>query len=126
MALETLVGVTKIGDANVLQDRPKDANGAIDWHAFDELRKTHPIYVDHVVNMISFRIQNGPINEVGVNGCQVDELIEAAKMIIAKLNDRYPCTENEKCIGALDIALSWLKLRKLNRLKRGVEGFNKE
>jgi hypothetical protein len=124
MALETLKGVEEIGGFEVMQVRPKNDEGQVNWKLFDEMRKTKPIYIDHDVNMISFRIQNGPIKEVGVNGCQVDTLIEAAKLIIEGLNKQYPCRENALIITKLDEALLWSMKRKLEREKRGVEGKN--
>jgi hypothetical protein len=76
--------------------------------------------------MISFRIQNGPIKEVGVNGCQVDTLIYAARAIIDGLHKKFPCRENLMVLGRLADALYWLEIRKRNREKRGVEGKSKE
>ena len=101
MALETLQGVAEIGGFEVLSERPKDSKGNVDWDLFDELRKEKPIYIDHDSNMISFRIQDGPIKENGVNGCQVDTLIHAARI------------------------MTLLERRKRNREARGVEGYNK-
>lgn len=75
--------------------------------------------------MISFRIQNGPIKEVGVNGCQVDTMIEAAKLIIEELNKKFPCDENDMIVSKLEAALDWSAKRKANREARGVEGLNK-
>lgn len=94
MALETLKGVTHIDGEAVLQERITKQDGSIDWQATDEARKEKPIFVDHDVNMVSFRIQSGPIKEVGKNGCQVTALIDAARIIIEKLNEKYPCREN--------------------------------
>lgn len=125
MALETLKDVTKIGEFEVLQERPIKDDGSINWPLFDEQRKNKPIYVDHAVNMISFRIQNGPIKENGINGCQVDTMIEAAKIIIENLNAKFPCRENAMIITKLDEALLWSVKQKLDREKRGVEGLNK-
>jgi len=122
MALVTLKGVEEIGGFKVLQERPLLPSGEVDWDKFDELRKTSPIYVDHDVNMISFRIQDGPIKEYGVNGCQVDTVIEAAKIIIEGLNNKFPCRENAMVITKLDEALLWSMKRKLDRESRGVEG----
>jgi len=122
MALETLLGVTKIGEFEILQERPRKENGEVDWTAFDELRKSKPVYVDHDVNMVSFRIQNGPIREHGVNGCQVDTLIEAAKIIIEGLNAKFPCIQNRCAIQGLETALYWLEDRKKERELRKVEG----
>lgn len=122
MALKTLEGVTEIGGFEILQERPLNEERVVNWELFDELRKTKPIYVDHDVNMISFKIQNGPIKEVGVNGCQVDTMIEAAKLIIEKLNEKFPCNENRMVIKCLNDALDWSEKRKLDREKRQVEG----
>jgi len=122
MALETLKGVAKIGGFDVLSERPKKEDGSVDWAAFDEQRKTKPIYVDHDVNMVSFRIQDGPIKEVGVNGCQVDTLIAAARLIISGLDVKFPCRENSIVMTKLDEALLWLGKRKADREERGVEG----
>lgn len=125
MALETLKEVEEIGGFKVLATRPKKEDGSTDWELFDEQRKTAPIYVDHDVNMVSFRIQNGPVKEFGVNGCQVDTLIEAAKVMIEGLSRKFPCRENAMAITKLDEALMWLSKRKQDREKRGVEGLSK-
>lgn len=122
MALETLKDVKSIGGFGVMQERPKKADGSVDWAAFDEARKSQPIFVDHEVDMISFRIQNGPIKEVGVNGCQVDTIIEAAKLIVEGLNKKFPCRENSMVITKLDEALLWSMKRKQDREARNVEG----
>lgn len=122
MALETLKGVEEIGGFKVLGERPKKASGEVDWALFDEQRKEKPIYVDHDVNMISFRIQNGPIKEVGVNGCQVDTLIWTAKTILEGLNKKFPCRENACAITKLDEAIHWLVARTKDRELRKVEG----
>lgn len=125
MALETLKYVDSIGGFRVLKYRPKDENGNIDWSLFDEMRKEQPIYVDDETNMISFRLQNGPIKEVGVNGCQVDTMIHASYLIIQKLNEKFPCDYNRKCLIGLKTALNQLENRKIDREKRNVEGHNK-
>ncbi len=122
MALETLKGVTEIGGFGVLAERPMHPEGQVDWHLFDEQRKEKPIYIDHDVNMISFRIQDGPIKEHGVNGCQVDTLIHAALIIIEGLNEKFPSSDNINTIAHLYHALASLENRKKDREARGVEG----
>ena len=124
MALETLKNIELIGGFDVLGERPTKDDGSIDWDLFDEQRKTAPIYVDHAVNMVSFRIQNGPINENGVNGCQVDTLLHAAGHIIGGLNDHFPCDENDIAMGCITGAIAALELRRKDREVRGVEGTN--
>lgn len=134
MALETLRDVTHIGDFALvdmgkLKDEYPDKfneSGAMDYKWFEkDIRPNHFIYVRHDVNSLSFTIQNGPIKEVGINGVQVDHIIETAKMIIEGLNKKFPCRENSSAITKLDEALHWLDHRKKNREKRGVEGQSK-
>jgi hypothetical protein len=108
MALETLAGVEEIGGFEV-------GTGP---------SSPHYILADHDQNLIVFKIQNGPIKDNGVNGCQVDTLIEAAKVIIEGLNKKLPCSQNELAIVGLDIAIKSLKARTKDREARGVEGKN--
>lgn len=131
MALETLKGITEIGGFPVvvmdeLRARyPEKFNesGAMDYKWFEsEIRPKHFIYIRHDVNSISFTVQKGPVLEVGVNGCQIDTLIAAAKAIVEGLNHQFPCDENEAVIKHLDCALDWLTARRAARLARGVEG----
>ncbi len=134
MALETLKDVTEIGGFDVVvmdnlrEKYPEKFNesGGMDYVWFEnEIRPKNFIYLRHDKNSLSFTIQNGPIKENGINGCQVDTLIEAAKLIIEGLNKQFPCRENSLAITKLDEALLWSMKRKLDREKRGVEGFNK-
>lgn len=122
MALETLKGIVQIGDFEVMTERPRKEDGSVDWALFDEMRKAKPIYIDHDINTISFRIQNGPIKEVGINGCQVDELIRTAEIIIDGLNQKFPCAENATVLADLNHALQVLEKRRKDREQRGVEG----
>lgn len=83
------------------------------------------ITVNHDTNEITFRIQNGPIAENGLNGCQVDNLIIIARQIITKLNERFKCRENDLAVTKLQEAEMWLRERKRERTARGVEGHDK-
>lgn len=131
MALETLNGVEEIGGFKiVVMDDLREKNpemfrpdGSMIYHLFDEkIRPFNFIYLRKDVNSLSFNLQRGPIKEVGVNGCQVDTVIEAAKVIIEGLNKQFPCRENSVAITKLDEALMWLDKRKKDREKRNVEG----
>lgn len=129
MALETLKGIKDINGVKILQERVyRSANHGevgpleIDWDMTDEARKHSPIYIDHDVNMISFRIQNGPIKEVGVNGCQVTDIIATAKVILEGLNEKFPSVYNTMTIENLNAALVWQERRTADRRNRGVEG----
>lgn len=134
MALETLMGVEEIGGFKVvvmdeLREKYPDrfnASGGMDYGWFEkDIRPTNFIYVRHDKNSLSFTIQAGPVKEAGVNGCQVDTVIETAKVILEGLNKQFPCRENSLAVTKLDEALHWLAARKANREKRGVEGTSK-
>lgn len=131
MALETLRGVTNIGGFSVVvMDELREKNpdmfrpdGSMHYHLFEEqIRPFNFIYVRNDTNSISFTLQNGPIKEVGVNGCQVDTLIETAKMVLEGFQEKFPCDENAHAISKLHEALEWMSARKRNREARGVEG----
>lgn len=135
MALETLKGIEEIdGFKLVVMDKLREQypekfneSGSMDYKWFEEhIRPNNFIYVRHDVNSLSFTIQNGPIKENGVNGCQIDTIIEAAKIMIEGLNAKFPCRENALVVTKLDEALLWLQKRKNDRQKRGVEGYNKQ
>ena len=55
-------------------------------------------------------LQDGPIKEVGINGCQIDDIIEWAKARIEFFNSKFPCRENSMIITKLDEALLWSTL----------------
>jgi hypothetical protein len=69
--------------------------------------------------------QMGPVNEVGVNGCQIDDMIKFARRTIEVFNRKFPCRENSIVITKLQEAEMWLEERKTQRSQRGVEGYNK-
>ena len=75
---------------------------------------------------VTFRGQSGPIREVGVNGCQIDDLITFALGTIQVFNKKFPCRENSLAITKLEEALHWLEARRVDREDRGVEGRDKE
>jgi hypothetical protein len=121
MALETLNGINEIDGFKIVRKKPD----SMTWDEFDKIRDEYPINITERMNTISFKIQNGPIKEVGINGCQVDTLIETARMIIEGLNEKFPCIQNAMVIEHLKLAKHWSEQRRKNRIDRGVEGLNK-
>lgn len=79
---------------------------------------------DDKTTIISF--QNGPINEVGVNGITQEVLIA---ILIDRLqsfqNGPFKCRENAIALTHLETAKLWLFSRTLERMQRGVEGTHK-
>ena len=125
MALETLRVVEEIGGFKLLREELSESEKKEELLKAVYAENKYPIFIDEYLNAISFQLQKGPIKEVGVNGCQVDTLIEAAKMIIGKFNEKFPCRENAIAITKLQEALFWLEARKKDREKRNVEGTSK-
>ncbi|MBL1322212.1 MAG: hypothetical protein COA63_014305 [Methylophaga sp.] len=134
MALETLLGVKYIGGfAVAVMDDLKKTNPELfpndtmqmDYKIFErDFRPNFPIQIRHDKNSISFTIQNDPIKENGINGCQVNTIFEAGLKILEGLNDKYPCRENAIAITKFQEGIMWLEERTKDRETRGVEGTN--
>jgi hypothetical protein len=114
MAIETLKHRQMIGNFHVFHGSPCRHDSPSDTY----------IMIDHSQNSIHFKIQNGPIKEHGLNGCQVDTIIETGKLILEGLDDIFPSEWNLKAIQNLNAALDCLKMRTRSRMQRGVEGTN--
>lgn len=75
-----------------------------------------------------FRIkfQDGPVKEVGVNGCQTEDIL---KVLIARLKGfqegEFACAENAEAVGALISARYHLVSRTVKRITQNVEGIDK-
>lgn len=133
MCLRIFKDVKKVGEFEVVvmdelrEKYPEKFNesGSMDYKWFEEhIRPKNFVYVRNDKNSLSFTIQDGPVSEKGVNGCQVDTLIESAKIILESFNKELSCRENSIAITKLDEALLWLKKRTEDRKQRGVEGTN--
>lgn len=111
MALETLKGVKEIGGFKVKR---------INW---DQPENNH-IEINDKCNAITFKIQDGPIKENGVNGAQIDVLAHTLKLIVEGLNKNFPSSFNERAIKGLDDCLQAFADRKADRELRNVEGLN--
>lgn len=75
---------------------------------------------------VEFTIQSGSIEEFGVNGCQIDDVIAWARLQLEEFNKFRPCRENSLVITKLDEALLWLMKRRLDlreiRIRETREG----
>jgi hypothetical protein len=76
-------------------------------------------------NEVTFVIQDGPINEVGINGIQITDVLNFVCEVYKSLNADFPCRENSLTITKIEEALHWQYARTVERTKRGVEGYNK-
>lgn len=82
-------------------------------------------YIKITPKSVTFIGQRGPVREVGVNGCQIDDIIRFATETIRAFNKKFPCQENISAINNLEDAMFWLNERLRDREKRKVEGLNK-
>ena len=73
-------------------------------------------------NNVVFTIQDGPINEAGMNGCQAQDMLEFVKHLFKSLDESFPCQENKNTITYISKALHWQNERNKDRILRGVEG----
>lgn len=71
---------------------------------------------------IQIKFQSGPIKEHGVNGVQVEDLIQLGIDRLRFLNTKMACRENSISLTHLETALLWLLKRTTERQKQGVEG----
>lgn len=73
----------------------------------------------------SIEFQNGPINEVGINGITQEILLA---LVIDRLRSfqagPFACRENAIALTKCEEALHWLHSRTRARMLRGVEGRN--
>ncbi|MCU5435796.1 hypothetical protein ABR776_27240 [Bacillus cereus] len=72
---------------------------------------------------INIKFQEGPIQENGANGAQIEEVID---VLVNRLqgfqNGGFPCRENALAITKLEEARLWLNERTRKRREQGVEG----
>ena len=76
-------------------------------------------------NVVQFKIQDGPIKEVGVNGIQAVDMLFFCKELFKSLNNEFPCQANRLTIAKIEEAICWQDVRTKDRESRGVEGKNK-
>lgn len=70
--------------------------------------------------------QNGPINEVGVNGITNEALLAiVADRLRSFQKGPYACKANACALTHIEEAMHWLQQRTIERMRRGVEGTNK-
>ena len=74
---------------------------------------------------LQIQFQNGPVEEVGVNGVQLLDVLEIAIRRYQMLNKSFPCRENSMVITKLQEAAMWDRERTAQRVTQGVEGQDK-
>jgi hypothetical protein len=76
---------------------------------------------------IRIEFQNGPIQEVGVNGISQEALLAIVEdRLLGFQSGDYACRENAIALGRVQEAMMWLHKRTRDRMVRGVEGTNEK
>ena len=74
---------------------------------------------------VHIKFQLGPVKEVGVNGTQIEDVIDA---LVTRLKGfqagDFKCRENSLAVTKLEEARHWLLHRTAARVEQGVEGAN--
>lgn len=83
-------------------------------------------FIDVNGSTVHFTVQDGPINDAGINGVQVTEILIFVKEVYKSLNNAFPCRENSITITKIEEAIHWQDARTKDRESRGVEGQNKD
>ena len=111
-------------------DEPGQGNACHDYAiTFFDVNAGHersPISERHGRNcIISF--QNGPIQEAGINGISNEALLAIVEdRLLGFQSGEYACRENAVALTKIQEAMMWLQKRTLDRLRRGVEGWNQK
>ncbi len=75
---------------------------------------------------IDITFQEGSINEVGVNGAHIEDVIDLLADRLRGFNEgEMRCRENSLAITALEEANNWLLRRTMARIDQNVEGYTK-
>lgn len=86
---------------------------------------TNPSAVQHICKT-EILFQNGPINEVGVNGITHEVLLAiVADRLRSFQAGPYACKANACALTHIEEAQHWLQQRTIERMRRGVEGTHK-
>ena len=82
---------------------------------------------DDVDNGTLILFQNGPINEVGVNGVTQEVLLAiVADRLRSFQKGPFACKANACALTHIEEAQHWLQQRTIERMRRGVEGTHKQ
>ena len=75
------------------------------------------------IERVYLSFQNGPIQEVGVNGLSIEALLAIVEdRLLGFQSGQFACRENALALTKIQESLMWLGKRTRDRLARGVEG----
>jgi len=84
-----------------------------------------PAIVNDAAGYIHIKFQCGPIQEYGVNGTSIENVLELLKNRLEGFQKGpFRCRTNALSITKIEEAIMWLEERTKQRVKQGVEGTN--
>lgn len=99
------------------------AGGANHQYHIDWTPKDNGIDPTLGPNSLDIHFQEGPINEVGVNGVTQEVLLAiVADRLRSFQKGPYSCKANACALTHIEEAQHWLQQRTIERMRRGVEG----
>lgn len=107
----------------IVRDEPGQGNACHDYR-IEPITETHP---QGAINPCHIKFQNGPIQEVGVNGLSNESLLAVVEdRLLGFQSGPFACDENAVALKKLQEAMMWLQKRTRDRMARGVEGTNQK
>ena len=80
---------------------------------------------NETIDTINF--QKGPLKENPLNGIFIEDLLAICVDRLAHFQkSEFSCRENAVALTKIEEAMMWLYKRKNNRVRRGVQGYNKK
>ena len=99
------------------------AGGAYHRYVVSGFDTSTNVSADEVETELTILFQNGPINDVGVNGITQEVLLAIVADRLRSFQDGpYACRENALALTKIEEAQHWLQQRTIARMRRGVEG----
>lgn len=124
MTLETLKDIKKIDGFNVVRYTSNNKKHKGERDAYNPYHGDNYVIINDEnddgiqYNSITFNLQNGPIREVGKNGCRIDTLIEAVRAMVTALNKDEPSENYEHVLQDLNGALYYLDKERVAQRRR--------
>ena len=104
----------------IARDQPGHGNAR---HEYDVVTTPNAHWGEELDVVTTIRFQNGPVKEHGINGCQLEDLIEVCiDRLQGFQSGDYACETNAAALSSLNDALESLESRTRSRVERGVEG----
>jgi hypothetical protein len=109
----------------IVKDEPGPGNACHNYRIEPiTLPGDHP---EGAINCCDIKFQNGPIQEVGVNGISNEALLAVVEdRLLGFQSGQFACRENAIALTKLQEAMMWLQKRTMDRMRRGVEGTNQK